>query len=65
MKTGTSIDIYGTGQSSNSVQSNQVGFFLLRAASMFVTSNWGHPRPLGQSGTFDNPVMGLIMGDAV
>ena len=32
---------------------------------MFVTSNWGHPRPLGQSGTFDNPVVGLIMGDAV
>ena len=55
MKIGTSIVIYGTGHSTNGVQSEQVGvlflfLFLLRhgnrAAGGLDVSNCGHPRPL-------------------
>lgn len=43
------------------------GFFYTvnRAAGGLGVSKRGHPRPFGQSGTFDNPVVGLLMGGGV
>ena len=32
-----------------------------RAAGGLDVSNCGHPRPLGQSGIFDNPLWGLLL----
>ena len=67
LKIGTCIVIYGTGQATNGVQSEQVflGVFWHgnRAAGGLDVSNCGHPRPLhvGQSGIFENPLWGFML----
>ena len=67
INTGTNINIYGTGQSTKGVHVNKWAFFdtVKHDAGDLDVSNWGHPRPLGQSGIFYNPVVGLVMDNAV
>ena len=69
MITGITIDFYSTGQLTDGVHGKQVVLWFFdtvnRAAGCLGVSNWGHPRSLLQSWIFDNPVVGLVMGDAL